>query len=172
MQPNKLSDPKVTRTRKIVISASLLIFAVVASVAFLIFWLISTLTYHDPVTGAMVESNFALSDSSRLPMWFNLPQSYSRENLTVIIYYYASSDGKPDLKADLIDKKGKSPKDIVMYGGGKVLETKYGHTKKLGSMGLDNPYPSYTEGTIDGIAEIIEHKAMEPIFYISDDKKL
>ncbi len=33
-------------------------------------------------------------------------------------------------------------------------------------------YPSFQEITVDGTTEIIEHKAMEPIFYVSDDAAL
>jgi hypothetical protein len=30
-------------------------------------------------------------------------------------------------------------------------------------------YPSYEVVTVNGISEAIEHRAMEPIFYVSDD---
>ncbi len=34
------------------------------------------------------------------------------------------------------------------------------------------PYPSYEVVTIQGITEIIEHRRMEPIFYINDDPEV
>jgi hypothetical protein len=46
-------------------------------------------------------------------------------------------------------------------------------SKPLGLNGLpqgpDSGYPSFEVITANGITEIIEHKKMEPIFYITDD---
>jgi len=41
-------------------------------------------------------------------------------------------------------------------------------------MGLDSAtgYPSYGAWTVRGITEIIEHRRMEPIFYITDDPEV
>lgn len=55
-----------------------------------------------------------------------------------------------------------------MFGGGKVLETKYGSTEDI-SNSIDD-YPHFIEGTVDGISDIIEHKERGPIFYIQDGK--
>lgn len=30
-------------------------------------------------------------------------------------------------------------------------------------------YPAYEAITVDGITEIIEHRKMEPVFYVTDD---
>ena len=35
--------------------------------------------------------------------------------------------------------------------------------------GFPKHYPSYEVITVDGITEIIEHRKMEPIFYVTDD---
>jgi hypothetical protein len=36
-------------------------------------------------------------------------------------------------------------------------------------LGFPAGYPSYEIITVNGITEIIEHRKMEPIFYITDD---
>ncbi len=33
-------------------------------------------------------------------------------------------------------------------------------------------YPSYEVITIDGVTDVVEHRAMEPIFYVTDDPKV
>jgi hypothetical protein len=35
--------------------------------------------------------------------------------------------------------------------------------------GFPSGYPSYEAITVNGITEIIEHRKMEPIFYVTDD---
>ncbi len=35
--------------------------------------------------------------------------------------------------------------------------------------GFDPGYPAYEVITVNGMAEIIEHRKMEPIFYVTDD---
>jgi hypothetical protein len=35
--------------------------------------------------------------------------------------------------------------------------------------GIASGYPSYEPITVDGTTEMIEHKKMEPVFYITDD---
>lgn len=112
-------------------------------------------TYSDSVTGSAAVSNFSLAPDSRLPRWFNVSNEYKREDLNVKIAYYANCDNKPNFKADLILK-------------GKKIETKYGTHENLSD---PRKNPSFIEGKIDGINEIIEHKEAGPIFYISDEKK-
>jgi len=57
----------------------------------------------------------------------------------------------------------------------KLVEVK-GTLKGLEPLMLKNPrpgfspdYPSYEIITVNGVTEIIEHRQMEPIFYITDD---
>lgn len=35
--------------------------------------------------------------------------------------------------------------------------------------GFPNDYPSYEVITVKGITDIIEHRKMEPVFYVTDD---
>jgi hypothetical protein len=39
-------------------------------------------------------------------------------------------------------------------------------------MGRPSPYPIYEKVTINGVTESVEHRRMEPIFYVSDDPEL
>jgi len=54
----------------------------------------------------------------------------------------------------------------ALYGkqkGSEPLQLKYP------PQGFPPGYPSYAIITVNGITEIIEHRKMEPIFYITDD---
>ena len=73
--------------------------------------------------------------------------------------YYGSIGN--DAKFTLKDRKGKK---LAKVGG---------KTKRLYPFTPKNPsrfeYPSYNAITVNGITDIIEHKRMEPIFYVTDD---
>jgi hypothetical protein len=77
--------------------------------------------------------------------------------------YYISPAGR-DAKFILKDSKGK-----------KLAEIK-GKVKGLGPLQLRDPpqgfdpgYPAFEVVVAGGVTEIIEHKKMEPIFYVNDD---
>jgi hypothetical protein len=77
--------------------------------------------------------------------------------------YYVKSSGRTSTFILLDSKKQK------------LAEAK-GTQKGLEPLRLKNPppgfppgYPSYEIVTVNGIVEIIEHRQMEPIFYITDD---
>jgi hypothetical protein len=56
-----------------------------------------------------------------------------------------------------------------------VSGTEKGHEPlklKNPSPGFPPGYPTYEVITVNGITEIIEHRQMEPIFYITDDPAL
>ena len=77
--------------------------------------------------------------------------------------YYISPFGR---SATFIMKRRDG--SIVSKASGKVRGD---HPIYLGSATSDplRQYPSYEVVTINGISEAIEHRAMEPIFYIADD---
>ncbi len=59
---------------------------------------------------------------------------------------------------------------------GQILTKVYGKEKGLEPLqlknlpkGFDHGYPSYEVITVNGITEIIEHRKMEPVFYVTDD---
>lgn len=109
------------------------------------------------------ESTFELANESRLPKWFTLPPGSARLDLSVTMNYYVMPWG-PDATFVLHDRNGKVLAKVSgkVQGGG-----------ALGSKGLPQSdglaYPCYEIITVNGTAEVIEHRKMEPTFYITDD---
>jgi hypothetical protein len=71
---------------------------------------------------------------------------------------------------------GRSATFISKDKKGKILTKVHGKTRGLGPNSLKHPppgfppgYPAYEVITVNGITEIIEHRQMEPIFYVTDD---
>jgi hypothetical protein len=109
------------------------------------------------------ESTFELASESRLPKWIILPPGHTRADVSVTMNYYV----KP---------WGRSVTFIFQDQKGKMLAKVDGKQRGLEPFHLKNPpqvfargYPSYEIVTVDGITEIIEHRKMEPIFYVTDD---
>ena len=109
------------------------------------------------------ESTFELASESRLPRWITLPPGLTRADVSITMSYY-SMPWSWNAIFILKDKKGK------------VLTKVYGKTRGLGPSQLKHPppgfppgYPAYEVIAVNGITEIIEHRKMEPIFYITDD---
>ena len=117
------------------------------------------------LVGLSLESSFDLAPESRFPRWFSIPQGFNRNELMVKIYYYSPLPPYSyDVKAELI---GPLPEF-------RILERKTGKHRwhpDSERRGYQS-YPGYVIASVNGIEEVIEHKAMGPIFYISDDPKL
>jgi hypothetical protein len=109
------------------------------------------------------ESTFELASESRLPKWINLPLGHTRADVSTTMSYY-------------IKPWGRSATFIFQDAQGKTLTKVYGKVKGSEPFQLKHPpqgfapgYPAYEVITVNGITEIIEHRKMEPIFYITDD---
>jgi hypothetical protein len=109
------------------------------------------------------ESSFQLANESRLPKWFNLPLGLTRADVSVTMNYY-STPGIGVATFILQDKKNRTL--------GKIYATQ----KRGGPFDSNgfpvspaDYYPCFEVITANGITEIVEHKKMEPIFYITDD---
>jgi hypothetical protein len=109
------------------------------------------------------ESTFELASESRLPKWNTLPSGLTRVDVSITMNYY-------------IKPWGRSATFILRDNKGKVLAKVYGKEKGYEPLQLKNPpkgfdagYPAYEIITVNGITEIIEHRKMEPIFYVTDD---
>jgi hypothetical protein len=109
------------------------------------------------------ESTFELASESRLPKWVALPPGLARSDASVTMSYYV----KP---------WGRTATFKIRTTQGKTLATVYGKLRGSAPLQLKNPpsgfdpgYPSYEVITANGIIEIIEHRKMEPIFYMTDD---
>ena len=117
-----------------------------------------------PRIGWFPESTFYLADNSRLPKWFKVPAGYDEKRLTVRIDYYSPSKaffflGNENVKASLIDQ----------LSDGNILDSKLGIKEyypdpEVGSI----TYPIQFEIHIDGTTELVEHKKMEPVFYLAN----
>ena len=116
------------------------------------------------ITGCIAESSFRLSDESRLPKWFEIPEGKSRGDYYVTLdYYISSSGGSAVLKLYENDSFFKSDKVSAKQ-------------EQLHPIQLKNPpkghpegYPLYEVIEYKGIIDVIEHRKMEPIFYMTDE---
>ncbi len=108
------------------------------------------------------EATFTLANDSRLPKWVTLPPELTRANASLTVNYYVV----PWRTAQFVlrDKNG----HILKKENGKM---RCGAPFELKSprQGFPSGYPAYEAITVQGITEIIEHRKMEPIFYITDD---
>lgn len=111
------------------------------------------------------ESTFKLADESRLPKWITLPPGLTRADVSITMSYYINPwPWGSDVKITLQD----ATKQILVKA--------YGKQKDGGAFQLKHPppgspagYPAYELITVNGITDIVEHRKMEPIFYITDD---
>lgn len=114
------------------------------------------------ITGCL-ESTFNLASESRLPKCITLPPGLTRKDVSVTLSYYTNPLGS-DARFILKDRKGKKLAKI----SGKVKNL-YPLQLKNPPRGFDPGYPAYEVIAANGITEIIEHRKMEPIFYVTDD---
>ena len=98
-----------------------------------------------------------------MPKWITLPPGLTRADVSITMNYYV----KP---------WGSSATFILKDTKGQVLEKVDGKVKGLEPFHLKHSppgsapgYPSYELITVNGITDIIEHRKLEPIFYITDD---
>jgi hypothetical protein len=109
------------------------------------------------------ESTFKLADDSRLPKWVALPPGLTRTNVSLTMSYYVMPWGR-SARFILRDKT-----DQMMKKENGKMRCKESFQVKNSSEEFPSDYPSYEAITVNGITEIIEHKKMEPIFYVTDD---
>ena len=107
------------------------------------------------LTGCL-ESSFQLADESRLPVWIKLPPGLKRQDVSLTLDYYSNPFGA-NAKFILKDKRGD------------VLEEVSGTDKPINGV---SEYPGFVLVKVNGVSEIIEHRKMEPIFYVSDDASI
>ena len=116
--------------------------------------------------GLFPESTFSLANESRLPKWFVLLPNQTRANVTVTMDYY-------------IDSSGRTATFTLRDSSGSVISKVTGKQKGLEPLQRRTRLPGYPEGfpsyeiiTVGGITEIIEHRKMEPFFYVTDDPEV
>ena len=109
------------------------------------------------------ESTFELASESRLPKWIALPPGLTRADASITMSYYVMPWGRNTV--------------FILRDAKRQVRTNVrGKTRGSGPSQLKHPpqgfhsgYPSYEVITVNGITDIIEHRKMEPIFYVTDD---
>ena len=109
------------------------------------------------------ESTFELASESRLPKWITLPPGLTRVDVSITMSYYVKPWGN-NATFILQDTKGQTRTKV----DGKVKGSEPFQLKHP-PPGFPPGYPAYEVITVNSITEIIEHRKMEPIFYITDD---
>lgn len=109
------------------------------------------------------ESTFSLASDSRLPKWVTVPAGLTRADVSLTMSYYIWP-WEPGALFILRDKNGQ----VIKKEGGKT-RCREPFQLKNPPQGFPSGYPAYEAITVNGITEIIEHKKMEPIFYVTDD---
>ncbi len=107
-----------------------------------------------------IESSFELANQSRLPKWITIPPSLTREKISVTMNYYTDAS----VRFIERDKSGK----ILTRINAKVISSHPLHLKNS-PPGFDPGYPIYEVVSFESTVEIIEHRKMEPKFYVNDD---
>ena len=106
------------------------------------------------------ESTFELANESRLPRWITLPPGLTRADVSITMSYYI----KPWGRTAKFTMQGK---EVT----GKLKCNEPFQLRKPTGESASN-YPAYELATVNGISEVIEHRKMEPVFYISDDAEV
>ena len=109
------------------------------------------------------ESSFQLARESRLPKFITAPPALTRADVSVTLDYYSFPQGGR-AKFTLKDRKGTKLATV----SGKT-KGRYPLRLKNPPQGFDPGYPAYEVITVNGTTDIIEHRRMEPIFYVTDD---
>jgi hypothetical protein len=112
------------------------------------------------------ESIFQLAPDSRLPRWFELPSGLRRDQLSVTMTYFISPLGATS-EFTMRGPKGNTLREVT----GKSRGNEPVHLK-VQRPGFAPGYPAYEIITANGVTEIVEHRRMEPIFYITDDPEV
>ena len=99
-----------------------------------------------------LESTFNLASESRLPKWIAPPPGLTRDDVSVTMDYYSLL--LDDARFRLKDRNGKT---IAKVTGKTKCNYRF------------SGYPSYIVVVVNGAPEIMEHRKMEPIFYVTDD---
>jgi hypothetical protein len=104
------------------------------------------------------ESMFELPKESRLPKWVQLPPGLQRSDVSLTMIYPSKFWGS---YAEFIlrDKDGRK---LKKYGGSLKCNVPPSVTTEPG-------YPDCIAMSVNGITDIIEHRKMKPVFYVSDN---
>jgi hypothetical protein len=114
----------------------------------------------------LAESTFTLANESRLPKWVVLPPGVTRADISLTMSYYILPWGG-SARFKLQDKN----KQTIEKENGRV-RCRNPFQLKNSPKGFSAGYPNYEAITVNDITEIIEHRKMEPIFYVTDSPEV
>jgi hypothetical protein len=109
------------------------------------------------------EATFTLASNSRLPKWVTLQPEITRADVSLTMNYYVMLWGR-SAQFILRDKNGQ----MIKKENGKMI-CRVPFEVENPPQGFPSGYPLYEAITVNGTTEIIEHRKMEPIFYVTDD---
>lgn len=119
-----------------------------------------------PVRGCS-ESQFELATESRLPRWFMLPAGFTRADVRVSFSYYTSfGGGTRTATVRLRTGDGSTLQEVVATRRGREPLT-LGRQEDAGSS-----YPVYEILTVNDVVEVMEHRRMEPVVYLTDEPEV
>ena len=104
-----------------------------------------------------LEASFVLAPESRLPKWFDLPEGFERNDFVVTMDSWTV--GPQVFK---IRKKD----GFFLY---RKISIHCPNMRPLKPLKVPFEYPVYLVFTYEGVIDIVEHRAMEPVFYMTDD---
>ena len=97
-----------------------------------------------------------------MPKWIVIPSGLARADVSITMNYYVKPWGSTAAFV-LQDSKSKVLKKLY---GSEVCDKPF--EPKNPPQGYSSGYPAYELITVNGATEMIEHRKMEPFFYISD----
>jgi hypothetical protein len=124
----------------------------------------------NPIRGC-VESNFTLTEDSRLPKWFQLPAGYSRTDVIVELFYYIPPGSLVD--DTVLELVGRNGQVLAEVTGKHCWHPDIDRLKrnKWGGFDPDSEEPRYVIVRVNGIMEVIDHPG-GPIFRVTDNPVL
>jgi len=113
-------------------------------------------------TRGCIEADFDLAPESRIPRWFVLGDGAKRSDFSVQMDYWGGPVGRT--ATITLRSRGRTLDSVIA-----TMKDNEPHTLVPKPATGRFPYPRYEILTAKGITEVIEHRRMEPIFYIVDD---
>jgi hypothetical protein len=113
--------------------------------------------------GLIPEATFELASSSRLPRCLTPPAGLSRSDVSVTLSYYVS----PLRRSATLTLYDAKRRKLATVSG--TLRDTAPSTLKTPRPGFPSGYPAYEVLSANGTTDVLEHRAMEPVFYLTDD---
>ena len=112
------------------------------------------------------ESDFDLASSSRLPKALAPPDGSRHGGVSARLSYHLGlwlGEGRGVTRLWLVGNAGIAVKEVICEG--------WEHPRSARTAG-PTLYPSFSIVYCNGVVDVVEHRRMEPIFYMSDDEGL